>query len=202
MLMADAVVRHRGETVMKSNPLVLAAFVGALGLAIDAPAHADPFNWSYTGVGISGSGTLTATFLNSNDGGTFQVTHMTGTANGAAIVDVLPLPPGGYGLYDNLFFPNASPQLDFPGLAFTVAGGQAFNLFFDTVATGDFNCGRIGYCLLGPGTVGSEGLTDPSAPITFAAAAVPGPIAGAGLPGLILAGGGLLGWWRRRRKIA
>jgi hypothetical protein len=54
---------------------------------------------------------------------------------------------------------------------------------------------------LGPwaGMPGAYFLADQ---LVVRAESVPGPIAGAGLPGLILASGGLLGWWRRKRAAS
>ena len=72
---------------------------------------------------------------------------------------------------------------------FSLTFGQQRNAFFQNLSGGVLH---LTYT-----TVRGEGA-GLSHYDTFAAAAVPGPIVGAGLPGLVMALGGLIAWRRRR----
>jgi hypothetical protein len=158
--------------------LVIAA---AILLMHVRPAEASLlWNWSYSGTGVSASGTFTTNDA-PDKAGFYQIVGITGTDNGVTISGLQPtgtaIPGNEPYAVDNLVSA-AEPHLTTHGFGFSLANGNYANPFYK---------GSIYYEYLSvPPYVNGAG---PERPVSFSAAIVPEPSAAslmlAGLVGLI-----------------
>jgi hypothetical protein len=165
--------------------LITASLVGQARAAI--------IDWNFNFAlsnGTTGSGIFVT--QDTPAGGPYLITAIqNGFLNGTTPITLLT--PNGL-FNDNLLLAN-SPFVDGAGIGFTTPDLVQWSIW-NTGWCNNSVTGVDHHCAFPPDPAGTVSSFNVSL------AAVPGPIAGAGLPGLILASGGLLGWWRRRQKIA
>jgi len=181
----------------KSKTLLAGAFASAIVLAT-TPAYALSFNFSMTNIDGNVSGTVTGLIEGLKDNMDSAATDVT----------VQSYPVGMTGM------PAAPFAVAPSGIAnvFTVTNGLITSAAFYGFAFADPDLTSALCIAVSAPQLGCGGPTSffsnyvdqvVLGPVTFTAvSSVPGPIAGAGIPGLILACGGLLGWMRRRKQAA
>jgi hypothetical protein len=91
------------------------------------------WDWSYTGTGVRASGTFT-TDVNPDAHGFYQITGITGSANGGTITGLQPTGtaiPGNSGYRVDNLVSSTGAQLTEHGFGFSVSNGEYHNPFYN-----------------------------------------------------------------------
>jgi PEP-CTERM motif len=128
--------------IFAALPVLFFVLTGAQNLFANST-----FDFSFSGPGITASGTFAATLVSGNE---YLVTSISGMQNGFAMTL---LAPGAYAGNDNNIF-SSGPSLDGSGLGFVLSNGTAdYNIYYDSSTKAYLECISTAPCNRGDGTV-------------------------------------------------
>jgi len=160
-------------------------------MLVSAPGHALNFNFSFTNQTGNVPGTVTGEIDGLLDNATSVPTHVTVTSFPSALGLGVSAPFDTIGAVDSVLNHFTVTAGVITASQYLAVGQMPVSLNYIL----DLNSISSPPAFALEQNLGGHNLI--ASTITYSP--VPGPIAGAGLPGLILASGGLLGWWQRRQ---